>query len=142
MPRSPTSARTGRHGTDDVDRHVGARIRERRLVLGLTQHRLAELIGTTYQQVQRYERSLDRLSAGRLLVTARALGVEPGHFFEGLGAERPAEPTPRQQAVLGLAQSFFALPRRQQEALCELARALAGAETDAAPGPEETDEAA
>jgi transcriptional regulator with XRE-family HTH domain len=113
-------------------------MRERRIVLGLTLQRVADELGTTHQQVQRYERGLHRVAAGRLLAIARALGVEPGHFFAGLGAAPTGRPAGTDRAMLGLAQDFLMLARRQQEALCELARALA----DAAPGPEETGEAA
>jgi hypothetical protein len=62
---------------------------------------------------------------------ARALGVGVGHFFEGLGAGPPAAPTPGQRRLLALARSFVAIPtRQQQEALCEVARALVGPEAD------------
>ena len=87
-----------------------------------------------YQQAYKYERGINRIAAGRLHALARALGVEPGYFFEGLG--EPPRPTTEQRMLLDLAQSFTRLSRRQQEALAEMARALAGAETEAAPGPE------
>jgi transcriptional regulator with XRE-family HTH domain len=109
-------------------------MRERRIALGLTQQQLAELIGTTYQQAHKYETGLNRIAAGRLHALSRALGVEPGYFFEGLG--EPVRPTAEQRMLLNLAQSFARLPRRQQEALTEMARVLAGAEADAASGRE------
>src|SRR4051794_26781351 len=127
-------ARPGRPRAQDADRHVGARVRERRIALGLTQQELAGLIGTTYQQAHKYEKGLNRIAAGRLAAIARALGVEPGYFFEGLG--EPARPTAQQRLLLELARSFAALPRRQQEAITEMARVLAVAEAEAAPGPE------
>jgi transcriptional regulator with XRE-family HTH domain len=114
----------GRGRPQDADRHVSTMLRARRLALGLTQQRLAERVGTTYQQVHKYETGTNRISAGRLYTLAHALGVEPGYFFEGLG--EPAGPTVGQRRLLDLAQSFAVLPRRQQEALAELARALAG----------------
>ena len=124
-------ARAGRSRPQDVDRHVGAKVRERRLALGLTQQQLAELIGTTYQQAHKYEKGINRIAAGRLHVIARVLGVEPGYFYEGLGSGEMARPTARQRQMIELARSFVALSRRQQEALCELARALAGVEAPA-----------
>ena len=127
-------ARRGRPRAQEADRHIGARVRKRRIALGLTQQQLAELIGTTYQQAHKYEKGVNRVSAGRLHALARALGVEVGYFFEGLG--EPARPTAEQRMLLNLARSFAALPRRQQEALAEMARALAGAEVEAPPGPE------
>src|SRR3954447_20238325 len=134
-----TPRRAGRPGAQDIDRHVGARVRERRIMLGLTQQELAELVGITYQQAHKYEKGLNRIAAGRLAALARALGVEPGHFFEVLGEGEPARPTAQQRRLLELARSFAVLPRRQQEALCELARALA---EEAAPGQEGDDEPA
>jgi transcriptional regulator with XRE-family HTH domain len=107
----------------DVDHHVARRIRERRIMLGLTQQQVAEWIGVTYQQAHKYEKGENRISVGRLRRIAVALGVEPGYFFEGLGAGRPAGPARRM--TLELARDFVALPsRRHQEALCGLARAL------------------
>ena len=55
-----------------IDDHVGGRIRERRIMLGLTQQQLAEMIGVTYQQAHKYERGINRVSAGRLFQIARA----------------------------------------------------------------------
>jgi transcriptional regulator with XRE-family HTH domain len=67
-----------------MDRHVGARMRERRIMLRLTQQQMEELIGVTYQQAQTYERGINRMSAGRLHEVARALGVDIGYFIDGL----------------------------------------------------------
>jgi transcriptional regulator with XRE-family HTH domain len=105
----------------DIDRQVGARIRERRNMLGL-------LIGVTLQQTYKYEKAIDRIAAGRLHQIAQALGVEVGYFFKGIGIERGFRPSPQQGRLLELARDFIALPSRQhQEALCILARALANA---------------
>ena len=106
-------------------------------MLGLTSQQVAELLGITYQQLYKYEKGVNRISAGRLHALARALGVEPGYFYEGLGEGEPARPTAQQRRLLDLAQSFAKLPRRQQEALADMARALAGAEADTAPEQDE-----
>jgi transcriptional regulator with XRE-family HTH domain len=58
-------------------------MRERRVMLGLTQQQMAELIGVTYQQAHKYEKGINRVAAGRLYRIAQALGVEVGYFFEG-----------------------------------------------------------
>ncbi len=109
----------------DVDRHVARMIRERRLELGLTQQQLAERSETIYQQVYRYERGLDRITAGRLHRIAEALGVGPAYFFEGLGAAPTAGQAEEVRTMLGLARDFTHLPsRRHQEAISGLARAL------------------
>ena len=67
-----------------VDRHVGARLRLRRLQLGMSQERLGESAGVTFQQIQKYERGANRISASRLVEFAQALEVSVGYFFEGI----------------------------------------------------------
>lgn len=115
--------------TQDIDRHVGARIRERRIMLGLTQQQLADLIGVTYQQAHKYERGLNRVSAARLFQIARVLSVPVSHFFEGLEQDQTTAPraaAPRERMCLELARNFAQIPNeRHQEALSQLARALA-----------------
>jgi transcriptional regulator with XRE-family HTH domain len=112
-----------------MDRHVAARIRERRIMLGLTQEAMAAQLSITYQQLHKYEKGINRIAAGRVHQIAQALGVEIGYFFEGLGTEHDVRPNPPQPRLLELARNFIALPSRQhQEALCILARALADAE--------------
>ena len=69
---------------EEVDIHVGARIRMRRRFLGLTQQQLAEHLGLTFQQVQKYERGANRVSASKLYEIARALQTPVPYFFEGL----------------------------------------------------------
>ena len=110
-----------------ADRHVGSRIRERRVMLGLSQQQLAQMIGVTYQQAHKYERGLNRISAGRLYEIAQVLNVPVSWFFEGLSAESlPLEMTPRQRMCLELARNFAAIDNeKHQEALSAMARALA-----------------
>ncbi|MBV9996089.1 MAG: helix-turn-helix transcriptional regulator [Caulobacteraceae bacterium] len=67
-----------------VDLHVGARIRMRRRILGVSQERLADALGLTFQQVQKYERGANRVSASKLYEIAAALKTPVSHFFEGL----------------------------------------------------------
>src|SRR3954451_23041748 len=82
--RSPAVSRRSTGRTQDIDRHVGGRVRERRIMLGLTQQQLADLIGVTYQQAHKYERGINRISAGRLYEIAQVLSVPIGYFFDGL----------------------------------------------------------
>ena len=112
--------------TAAIDRHVGARIRERRILLGLTQQQLAELIGVTYQQAHKYERGVNRVSAGRLFQIANVLSVPMSYFYEGIGEGEPQPITPRERMVLEIARNFTGIENeRHQEALHQLARALA-----------------
>jgi transcriptional regulator with XRE-family HTH domain len=119
--------------TQDIERHVGQRIRERRTMLGLTQQQLAELIGVTYQQAHKYERGINRVSAGRLYELATVLGVDVGYFFSGIGGGESAEGfSPRQRMCLDLARNFARIDdERQQDAIAQLARVLARERGDA-----------
>ena len=120
---------TTRSRPQDVDRYVGARMRERRIMLGLTQQQMAELIGVTYQQAHKYEKGINRIAAGRLFTIAQALGVDVGYFFDGMDSERSFKPTPQQRMLLELARNFISMPsRKHQEAMCSLARALSNPE--------------
>ena len=67
-----------------TDLHVGARIRMRRKILGVSQERLAEDLGLTFQQVQKYERGANRVSASKLYEIARSLQTSVAYFFDGL----------------------------------------------------------
>ncbi len=118
----------GRSRAQDIDRHVGSRMRERRITLGLNQQQMAELISVTYQQVYKFETGINRIAAGRLYTIAHALGVDVTFFFEGMDGDKEFKPTLQQRMLLGLAHNFISLPsRKHQEALCSLARALANA---------------
>lgn len=77
-----------------IDDHVARRLRTRRRLVGMTLYQVAAATGFSYQNVQKYENGIIRLSAANLWVLAHALGVEPGYFFEGLepAAERPSRP--------------------------------------------------
>ncbi len=75
-----------------VDAHVGYRVRLRRMLIGMSQERLGELLGLTFQQVQKYERGINRIGAGRLFEVAEILGVPISFFYEGVdGVQAPAE---------------------------------------------------
>lgn len=76
--------KTTPRSTDNTDVFVGARIRARRLEIGLSQEVLGEKIGVSFQQVQKYEKGANRVGAGRLRQLGEALDVEPSYFFEGL----------------------------------------------------------
>jgi len=121
-----TKPRRGR-STAAIDDHVGSRIRERRIMLGLTQQQLAEMIGVTYQQAHKYERGINRVSAGRLYQIASVLNVPIVYFYDGLGAEAPRPAAPHQRMLLEIARNFGDIQNeKHQEAVSQLARALAG----------------
>ncbi|HDZ51813.1 MAG: helix-turn-helix transcriptional regulator [Sulfitobacter litoralis] len=116
-----------------VDVHVGQRIRQRRWLTGMTQQRLAELVGIKFQQIQKYETGANRVSASRLWDIAFALNVNVAHFFEGLEAEKPQaekglENIPADlvgdKEAMDLIRSYYAIPENQRRRLFELARVL------------------
>ena len=113
----------------ELDRHVGARMRARRIMLGFTQQQLAERLGITYQQAHKYEKGINRMAASRLYKAAQVLGVDVGYFFEGLhGAEEsPSEVKPQQRLLLELAKNFMTLSLEHQQAICTLVRMLSDA---------------
>ncbi len=71
-----------------IDRKIGQRVRSRRLEIGMSQERLAELLGVTFQQVQKYEKGVNRIAASRLHDIGAALEMPVARFFEGLSAAR------------------------------------------------------
>ena len=109
----------------ETDRYVGGRIRERRIMLGLSQQQMADLIGVTYQQAHKYERGINRISAGRLYEISQVLGVPVSYFFDGLEENKSGELSARQRMCLELSRNFASISNeRHQEALSSLARAL------------------
>lgn len=75
---------TGENGPHPVDRHVGRRVCEKRLALGYNQSDLGRALGLTFQQIQKYEKGTNRVSASKLWDIARFFKVDIGYFFEGM----------------------------------------------------------
>ena len=141
MPRSARPGGRGRRKADTphpVDIHVGARVRLRRIELGMSQERLAAELGLTFQQVQKYERASNRISASRLYHIGKVLDVKVPFFYEGYSdagslsgfAEPPAEAFQsdllQRRDTIELVNAFYAIDnptlRRQ---LLDLAKGLA-----------------
>ena len=72
-----------------IDAQVGNRVRLRRMLIGMSQEKLGELLGLTFQQVQKYEKGVNRIGAGRLYQVASILGVPIGYFYEGVIEQGP-----------------------------------------------------
>lgn len=68
-----------------IDKHVGSRVRMRRMLAGVSQEKLGEALGLTFQQVQKYENGTNRIDAARLAALSQALNVPPQWFFHDLG---------------------------------------------------------
>lgn len=73
-----------------IDKKLGQRVRTRRLEIGMSQERLAELLGVTFQQVQKYEKGVNRIAASRLHDIALSMDMPIARFFEGLGGRTSA----------------------------------------------------
>ena len=82
-----------------TDKHVGARVRMRRMMLGMSQEKLGDALGLTFQQVQKYEKGANRIGASRLQQIAHILQVPVSFFFEGAPA------APGQQPVEGMSEA-------------------------------------
>lgn len=104
-------------------------------MLGVTQQQLAETVGIKFQQIQKYETGMNRVSASRLWDIAHALDVEIGFFFEGIGENEPVEPTSKgsgqmpkdvmsDREAMELIRSYYAIPEQQRRRLFDLARVL------------------
>jgi len=121
-----------------VDVHVGKRVRHRRWMVGMTQQQLAEKVGIKFQQIQKYETGMNRISASRLWDIAEALQVPVSYVFEGMdGEDDAATPTAETAGIPGdiladkealeLIRSYYAIPENQRRRLFELARVLSEA---------------
>jgi transcriptional regulator with XRE-family HTH domain len=94
-----TMAKSSKHrsrGATPVDAHIGLKIRARRNLLGLSQTELADAAGITFQQIQKYEKGVNRVGAGRLQQFSDALGVPPSYFFEGAPTVGKKTPAPKE----------------------------------------------
>ena len=115
-----------------VDVHVGKRIRHRRWMVGMTQQQLADSVGIKFQQIQKYETGMNRVSASRLWDIARTLGVQIGFFFEGLGGEEDNQSAIESDILankeaMELVRAYYAIPEAQRKRLFDLARVLSDA---------------
>jgi transcriptional regulator with XRE-family HTH domain len=143
----PTYGR-GSGRPNPIDVHVGSRVRLRRTLLGLSQEKLGEAIGLTFQQVQKYERGANRIGASRLYDLARVLDVPVSFFFEEMAPEtkqsspaqvrglreepEPYEPDPMaKRETLELVRAYYRITEPQvRKRLFELTKALGAASAE------------
>ncbi len=114
-----------------VDVHVGGRVRLRRRFLGLSQKELADALGLTFQQIQKYERGANRVSASKLYETAKVLKVPLSYFFEGFenqdGTERSSQELLSTAAGIELVQAFTSIrDSNRRRKILDLIESLAG----------------
>ncbi len=110
MARRPRGTKARRPEDVEIDQHIGQRVRERRVVLGLSQSALADGLGISFQQVMKYEKGDNRIAAGRLYGCAELLGVRPEYFFEGLeGSDSGTPDETRSDEALKLARAYYSI---------------------------------
>jgi transcriptional regulator with XRE-family HTH domain len=109
-----------------VDVHVGKRIRHKRWMNGTTQQQLAEKVGIKFQQIQKYETGMNRVSASKLWGIAEALGVDVNFFFEGLDSTvtTPGKDLMADKEAVELVRTYYAIPEAQRRRLFDLAEVL------------------
>jgi transcriptional regulator with XRE-family HTH domain len=115
--RKPPEYGRGTGVPDPVDVYVGSQIRTRRLLLGMNQEDLAQSLGLTFQQVQKYESGANRVSASRLWEIAAILKMPIGYFFPGHQGQRPPNEQLQRPESIELIRFFYAIPNartRQQ----------------------------
>ena len=127
--------RGGEDGPHPVDRHVGRRVCEKRIGLGYNQSDLGRALGLTFQQIQKYEKGANRISASKLWDIARFFKVDIGYFFEGLAVQpgvgegdAPAfdHDFPATRYTIEISRLAPALPARKQKLVLEMVREMAG----------------
>lgn len=126
---------TGEDGPHPVDRHVGRRVCEKRISLGYNQSDLGRALGLTFQQIQKYEKGANRISASKLWQMADFFKVDIAYFFEGLGA-RPGmaesdgpgfdHDFPATRHSIEIARLAPRLPARQQKLVLDMIREMVG----------------
>jgi transcriptional regulator with XRE-family HTH domain len=125
---------------NDIEVHLGKRLRWRRRLLGLTQQQLAGACGVRFQQIQKYECGANRISAARLWQLSEALEVPVGYFYDGLSEDQQPlqanDPEPRgemfaRKETLDLIRAYYQLSERPRRRLLDLAKSLNG-DNDAA----------
>ena len=107
-----------RERISDMDRHVARRVRQLRVLAGLSMKELASQIGTSYQMLHKQETAKNRISAGRLHAIAQALGVEVAAFFPTVDAR---EVSPEQAELINL---VLRMPEEKQQLMAKLTRAM------------------
>ena len=132
--------RQGKNPPSPIDIHVGSRMRMRRMMLGWSQEKLADSFGLTFQQVQKYEKGMNRMGASRLQQAGDILGVAVPFFFEGAvgGTFTPDRNTPSPAYIddfvttsdgLRLAKAFMRIPKPAvRHHIVALVKEIAGGE--------------
>ena len=118
---------------NDIDLHLGKRLRRRRRLLGLTQQQVANAVGIRFQQIQKYECGANRISAARLWELSEALEVPVSYFYDGLAEardkaenaeQRNGEGMMARKETMDLIRAYYQLGERPRRRLLDLAKSL------------------
>ncbi len=110
MARRVRRTKARRSEDVEIDMHVGQRLRARRMVMGLSQTAVADKLGISFQQFQKYETGFNRIAAGRLYACAQLLDVAPEYFFEGLeGSDGGTPDETRSDEGTELARAYYSI---------------------------------
>ena len=138
-PRTKSDARR----TDPVDSHVGSRLRLRRTLLGMSQERLGNSVGLTFQQIQKYERGLNRIGSSRLYQFCKVLGVPVSFLFDEMPCDAGSQPLSASQVqqdsydedmsrreTLELVRAYYRIDNRNtRKRIYELVKAVGAGKT-------------
>ncbi len=117
----------GESGPRPVDAHVGGRVRDRRTLIGMSQTELGKRVGLGFQQIQKYEKGMNRIGAGRLWRFSLILGRPISWFFEGIGErKRKVDDLVAKQETLKFVRYFSACGPDVQKHLAAMINAVAG----------------
>jgi len=112
-----------------IDVHVGQKLRERRILLGISQEKLGKTLDLSFQQIQKYERGTNRISSSRLFLLADVLEVSISYFFDELKGESKSHKEEREpfrkRETLELCRHYYALPEDVRKSLFTLAKRTA-----------------
>ena len=130
-PQDSAVAEDGRRKPRSIDAHVGNQLKARRIMVGMNQADLGQVVGLTFQQIQKYERGVNRIAAGHLYMFAQALKCTPNDFFDGL--RLIGEPVSRAKVeeflltndAIRLFKAFVALKDHERMAVLHFAKSLA-----------------
>ena len=112
----------------EVDKFIGNKIFSLRLAKGYSRQQMSEVIGVTHQQLQKYEKGINRISVGRLVLIAKALSKDPSYFYEGITNPDNSEKqnTKHQRMCIEISRNFMKIDNSEhQNALNSLVKSLA-----------------
>ena len=113
--RAPSKSSSTRRTARSVDEHIGSRVRLRRALLGISQEKLGEAVGLSFQQVQKYERGVNRIGASRLFDLCRVLDVPVSFFFDDMPSEVAARSPDQIKGIAGKQAKYELDPMAKRE---------------------------